>query len=609
MNILSLTGVSKTLNDTPLFEDVTLGIDEGEKVGFVGKNGSGKSTFLRLVAGELEPDTGTLSRNGMVRIATVHQRPEYSSDMTLLDFYEPVIAQGVEPHPDAFTGIDAYRSFCRELGLTDLSAPMGSLSGGMVRKATLARCIAAGANFLLLDEPTNHLDLDTIEWLENLLTASPQAFIMVTHDRYFLDAVCTSIMEIDSGRIYKYSGNYQEYLERKAARAAVLERAEERRITVLRAEMAWLSRGPRARTGKDKGRKARAETMMDAGLTEERSMGALTSAHRRLGKKVLELHDVEKLYDGRRVVGPLSHEFRRGERIGIIGPNGSGKSTLLNLIAGRTDADGGAVIRGENTVFAYFDQTSAGMNGKLTVLEAIRELAERVKVVDGTAEVSLSAEQFLERFLFPRSMFSTPIELLSGGELRRLSLVRVLAAAPNFLLLDEPTNDLDIDTIRLLEEYLSGFPGCLLLVSHDRALLDRLTESLFIFAGSGSVRRFVGNYQDFRQEAAEQAKLQAQAARKERERTAARESAAAPPASARQRKAGLSFRERQELEGLLDEIAELEEEQRELERQFQLAVQDPAAAERNSRRYPEVLESISKKTERWEELANRESEA
>jgi len=305
----------------------------------------------------------------------------------------------------------------------------------------------------------------------------------------------------------------------------------------------------------------------------------------------------------------LSHEFRRGERIGIIGPNGSGKSTLLNLIAGRTDADGGAVIRGENTVFAYFDQTSAGMNGKLTVLEAIRELAERIKVVDGSAEVSLSAEQFLERFLFPRSMFSTPIELLSGGELRRLSLVRVLAAAPNFLLLDEPTNDLDIDTIRLLEEYLSGFPGCLLLVSHDRALLDRLTESLFIFSGSGSVRRFVGNYQDFRQEAAEQAKLQAQAARKERERTAARESAAAPPASARQRMAGLSFRERQELEGLLDEIAELEEEQRELERQFQLAVQDPAAAERNSRRYPEVLESISKKTERWEELANRESEA
>ena len=472
MNILSLDGVSVTLVDAPLFSRVTLGIDSGEKIGFIGRNGAGKSTFLKILTGEILPDTGTVSRNRGLTISTLPQRPLFSPGTSLAEycFQEDADTKPLSAEEHAAVA-DAFRSLCRELGLGDLAARMGTLSGGMVRKASIARCLARGAGFLQLDEPTNHLDLDTIEWLEGRLQGASFGFILVTHDRYFLDGACTAIMEISDRAIFKHAGNYSSYLERRAEREEMRERAEQRRGAILRGELEWLKRGPRARTGKDKGRKQRIEDLRDSRVQAEMSMREFTSTHRRLGKKVLEMRAATKSWDGRQVLQPFTYSFRRGERIGVIGPNGSGKTTFLRLAAGEVTPDTGSVTRGETTVFAHLPQASGEGHRDVTVIEFMKELAERVL---RDHEESLSAEQFLERFLFPRGMHGISLDRLSGGELRRLMLVRLLATAPNFLLLDEPTNDLDLDTIRQLEDYLSDFEGCILLVSHDRAMLDRL---------------------------------------------------------------------------------------------------------------------------------------
>jgi len=590
MNFISLDGISKTLSDAPLFENVTLGIDAGEKIGFVGRNGSGKSTFLRILNGELEPDTGSISRNRELHVSTVEQRPSIVPEMTIDEFLFHGRDRIVAMESGERTAIsNRFRSFCKELGLEDMTQPMGRLSGGMVRKAAIARSLAQGANFLTLDEPTNHLDLDTIEWLESLLKNAGFGFIMVTHDRYFLDAVCTAVMEIDARRIYKYPGSYSLYLERQAERLEAKERAEHRRSAALRSELEWLKRGPRARTGKDKGRKGRIQDLLDSAVGKEASMKGFSSTHRRLGGKILELHGISKSYGGKAVVRPFSYSFRKGERIGIIGPNGSGKTTFLNLLSGELPSDGGTAAKGDSTVFAHFDQTGSFINGKLTVIEYMKELAERV---GGEKSASLSAEQFLERFLFPRDMQSLPLERLSGGEFRRLCLVRLLATAPNFLLLDEPTNDLDLDTTRQLENYLSEFSGCILLVSHDRALLDRLTDYLFIFDGNGGIRGFTGNYEEYREMRAEDIRRTRAKPGKQRQKP-------------REKKIKLSFMERQECERLFNEISKLEEEKRELEAGFQLAAQEPEQIGKNNRRYRELENLLDAKMSRWEELAER----
>jgi ATP-binding cassette subfamily F protein uup len=466
---------------------------------------------------------------------------------------------------------------------------MDALSGGMVRKASLARCLARGANFLLLDEPTNHLDLETIEWLEGRLSTAAFGFILVTHDRYFLDGVCTAIMEIGDGAILKYPGNYSLYLARRAEREENLQRAEQRRITILRGELEWLKRGPRARTGKDKGRKQRIQDLRDSHVQAEMTMGEFTSTHRRLGKKVLEMHGVGKGYDGKNVLRSFTHSFRRGERIGLIGPNGSGKTTFLRLAAGETAPDSGSVTKGETTAFAHLPQASGEDHRGITVIDFMKELAERVPQEHGE---SMPVELFLERFLFPRGMHSVTLDRLSGGELRRLTLIRLLATAPNFLLLDEPTNDLDLDTIRLLEEYLADFGGCILLVSHDRAMLDRLTDSLLVFDGEGNARGFIGNYDEYR--------------------AASRGEADAPDEAPRdsyrpahEQKTGLTFKERKEYGSLLSEIESLEAEQKSLEESFQEQSTAVAVREKNTRRYKELRAELDRKMARWEELAHR----
>jgi ABC transport system ATP-binding/permease protein len=591
MNVLSLTGVSKTFRDAPLFEDVTLGIDAGDKIGFVGRNGSGKSTLLKILSGEIEPDAGSVSRNRELRISSLEQQPAFDPDATLEAWFERAGAGA-----GGVTVASSFRSYCRELGL-DTSARMSTLSGGMIRKATLARCLAPGAGLVTFDEPTNHLDLDTIEWLEALLKKASFGFVLVTHDRMFLDAVCGAIMEIDGRRVYKYPGDYSSFVARKEARDAAGERAEERRVTILRRELEWLKRGPKARTGKDKARKDRVQDLLDSGTQAELTMREFSSAHRRLGKKVLELHGISKSYGGETVIRPFTYMFRRGERIGVIGPNGSGKTTFLQLVSNRLDPDTGTAVKGENTVFGCFDQTTSLGSGKVTVVDYIRAFAERVQLADGA---SLSPEQLLERFLFPRPMQSQPIERLSGGELRRLDLVRILATAPNFLLLDEPTNDLDLDTIRLLEDYLVDFPGCILLVSHDRALLERLTDYLFVFDGTGGIRGFAGSYLEYRDVVAAEARDVRAAAAKD----ATQETETRRPAR-REKTTGLSFKEKREYELLESEIAELEEERRSLDALFQQPVRDPVEIEKSHRRYHEIEALLEARIALWEELASR----
>jgi ABC transport system ATP-binding/permease protein len=592
MNVLSLTDVSVTLGDQPLFEQVTLGIDAGEKIGVVGRNGSGKSTFLRVLTGEVEPEHGTVARGRALSFATVEQRPVFAPGMRLGQFL--FHGRDSVPAESAARIADVYRSSCRELGLDDPEATLDTFSGGMLRKASIARGLAFDAGFLLLDEPTNHLDLDTIEWLQARLAAAGFGFLLVTHDRYFLDEVCTAILEIEGRRIYKYEGNYSVYLDKKAERAEVAQKAEQRRVTVLRGELEWLKRGPRARTGKDKSRKARVADLQDAVVQKEMAMAEFSSSHRRLGKKILELSGVAKSWDGRQVLAPFTYSFRRGERIGIIGPNGSGKSTFLDIVAGRVAPDAGSAVKGETVAWGYLEQDGGAAPAAQAVIDFMKDHAERVRLGDG---LSLTAEQFLERFLFPREMQGQALSRLSGGELRRLSLVRLLATAPNFLLLDEPTNDLDLDTMRLLEEYLADFPGCILLVSHDRALLDRLTDSLFIFDGRGGIRGFIGNYEEYR-------------ALVEEEKAAARPAAAPKPAArpAREKKATLSFKERQEYAGLLVEIESLEKEQKDLEAGFQSSSVDLAEVQRAHLRYREVERLLAEKLARWEELAARAGE-
>jgi len=595
VNLITLDGVSAVLGESELFSAVSMGIDSGDRIGFVGRNGSGKSTFLRLLSGSLEPDSGVIALRRGLSVSVLEQRSAFAPGEKLADFLRGGIAasggRAADPERDR-----AAASICSELGLRDLGMPMQAMSGGMVKKAALARAIASSAELLLLDEPTNHLDIETIEWLERRLGQYRGAFIVVTHDRWFLDAVCGSILDIDRRTVSKYPGGYSEYVKRRIEREAILEKAESRRLVVLKRELVWLNRGARARATKSERRKEGVRELQSKALVREEGMDGFSTGAPRLGKKILVIDEAIKSYDGRRVLGPFSREFKAGERLGVVGPNGSGKTTLLDIISGRIAPDSGRIEAGENTRFAYFDQMASSVDQGMTLLGLIKDKAERIVMADGS---NLSPEQFLERFLFPRAMQGLSLSRLSGGELRRAQLVRLLADSPNFLLLDEPTNDLDIDTIELLEDFLEDFPGCVVAVSHDRAFLDRLSDSILVLDGSGSSREFVGRYADYRALSEEMGVGAGEAPELRRDAGPGRDRG-----KARERK-GLSFPERRELEALLEEISGLESEKARLEASFSGAG-GGRDLESSSRRYAEVNVEIETKTARWEELAAKE---
>ena len=504
MSLLSVKDLSCSQAIKVLFENATFGINENDKIALIGPNGCGKTTLLTLLS-EVTQDThpNIATQNGLT-IAYLNQKLKFNPAHTIqehlfesedpaikaLRYYQKCLMEYQENQTpdteDAFTNassemdrLDAWeyedRVSCilKELNITNMDQHMRDLSGGMLKKISLAQFFFNKADLLILDEPTNHLDIKTIEWLEGMLAASKSALLMVTHDRYFLDKVCNKVFEIDQQQLFVYNGNYQIYLEQRDQRYAAQNKHEQSIQSVLRVELAWLRRGPKARSTKQKARKERIHTMIDRKMVTPEQVLSLNVKERRLGKKICELKHVTKTFDTRPIITDFSYIFKQGERIGILGPNGTGKTTLLNLIMGILEPDSGEVDVGINTLFGYFDQHSKEFNLDQTIYEHVTEIGTQITNHEGRL---ISAAKLLEQFLFPSSMLKTPIGKLSGGEKRRLHLVCLLLKNPNFLLFDEPTNDLDIQTLSVLEDFLASFAGCVIVITHDRYFMDRVVD-------------------------------------------------------------------------------------------------------------------------------------
>ncbi|MBR1912780.1 MAG: ABC-F family ATP-binding cassette domain-containing protein [Treponema sp.] len=640
MNLLSVNNLTKIGREQPLFTGVTFGIDEGSKVALIGRNGTGKSTLLNTIAGVLQPDDGTVVINKESGVSYLPQNPQYNKDDTIkahifkskspkleiIKQYEEVCSQMEQGITDALQRqFDALtlkmdngnlwnyeaqvKSILSVLGIQDMNRRMGELSGGMIKKIALAQVLVEDTKLLLLDEPTNHLDITTISWLQDYLAETKRAVLMVTHDRYFLDAVCNHIYELARNKIKLYIGNYSLYLEKKETEAEIEANTERRIESVLRVERDWLMRGPCAR-----GTKAKARIQHDMALINRERFQAdkgftFEVAGRRLGGKILELHGITKNFqkgyaaqgtaqngsEGFPVLKNFSYTFNKGEKIGVFGDNGSGKSTLLNIITQAIAPDAGTVVVGQNTSIAYYQQNPSFKDLNQTVLEYVKEAAEVMQMNDGT---TLSASLFLEQFGFEGKIQYSPVSSLSGGERKRLFLVRLLLSNPNFLILDEPTNDFDIFTMNILEQFLMGFKGCLLIVSHDRYFMDKIADTLFILEDDGSVSGYVGKcseYIDYRKMKLAE-KTAAENAEKEAKKQAAGQSKDAGTKPRRR-----SFKEQKEFESLEAEIEQLEEKKAALEAEMASSDYEKAAAA--GQEYKNVSSQLENDYERWETLA------
>lgn len=636
MNIFSISDAAVALKDGFLFENLDLGIDSGERLGLVGKNGTGKTTLLRLIAGDIPADRGELAKRRGLAVSILEQMPTFSADTTIADFLyggrAPEIALSnsarlasgtqrarLETELESYGPVpleNRYAALCAELGLENMNRLMSTMSGGEIKKAALARTLAPKADLVLLDEPTNHLDLNTIEWLESRLLGAKFAFILVTHDRWFLDNVADSILEIDKRRVYRHPGNYSAYLERKAERWAAAEAAENRRVANLKIELAWLMRGARARATKSERRKDDIRAMQAANLDRPLSSFVFSSAESRLGKKVILLKKASVRYGDRTVLDQAEFMIAPGARLGIVGPNGSGKTSLLKLMIGAIAPSSGSVERGDTVRISCFEQTADDAPPSISVLDYICGHAERIRLSDGAAQ---DAVLILERFGFSRDFQAMPIGRLSGGERRRLQLVRVLAEAPNVLLLDEPTNDLDIETIEALEDFLESFQGCIIAVSHDRAFLDRIARFLLVLDGTGKVRPFNGSYLEWKasleatRTTSSEGKLSANDKRKSGKGqqdpggSAASQGGGVSPLATKRKK--LNYAEKRELDSLLPEIETLEVEKTSIEALFSTQGISPLDIRKAHERYDQIVSLIEGKTSRWEELAQREADS
>lgn len=633
MNLLSVNNLAKIGREKPLFTGVTFGLNEGDKAALIGRNGTGKSTLLNTIAGLLSPDEGTVVLNKEAGVSFLAQNPLYSKDDTIKSHifkfqspklktireYEEVCDElqktnsqqaqkkfntlNEKMQKDNLWNYESQiKSILTTLGINDLSRKMGELSGGMIKKVALAQVLVEDTKLLLLDEPTNHLDISTILWLQNYLAETKRSVLMVTHDRYFLDAVCNNIYELARNKIKLYTGNYSTYLEKKQTEAQIEANTERRIESVLRFERDWLMRGPCAR-----GTKAKARIQRDQALINREKFSAdkgftFEVEGRRLGGKILELHKITKnfqkgfassgkssLENSFPVLKDFSYNFNKGEKIGIFGGNGSGKTTLLNIITQKIQPDSGEVVKGENTSIAYYEQNPHFENTELTVLEYIKEAADVMKMNDGTV---LSAPLFLEQFGFEGKIQHSPVGTLSGGERKRLYLVRLLISNPNFLILDEPTNDFDIFTMNILEQFLLSFKGCLLVVSHDRYFMDKICDTMFIMENDGSVSGFVGKcseYLDLQQEQSAQQKSQSKQEEKQEK------------VSVHQKKNKMSFKEKKEFEQLEQRIFELEDKKPELEKL--MACLDYEKSSKAGKEYTDLEKELEKAYSRWEELS------
>ena len=574
--LLSAERISINFGSRQLLEDVNFYLNEGDKTGIIGINGTGKSTFLKVLAGITEPDAGTISRNPNVQVSFLPQNPVMDDNATVLE----QVFLHFSPEFRALNEYEA-KSMLNRLGLPDFDQKVGNLSGGQRKRVALAAALLHPADVLVLDEPTNHLDAEMTAWLEDWLRRFKGGLVMVTHDRYFLERVVNHITELSRGKLYHYEANYSKYLELKAQRAEMAEASERKRQSILRGEREWILRGCKARTTKSKERIQRYEALLGQDAPETDDTVQLAAASSRLGKKIIELKDVTKGFDGRTLVDHFSYNLLRNDRIGIVGRNGAGKSTLLHLIAGELAPDSGSVDMGTTVKVGHFSQEGRELDLDQRVYDFIHDIADEVRTDEGT----FTANQMMERFLFPGDLQSVPIGRLSGGERRRLYLLSVLMSAPNVLLLDEPTNDLDVTTLSILEDYLQGFPGPILVVSHDRFLLDKLAESIFEVR-DGQVLRYTGNWSDW------------QAKRREEESPAKAEKPKAAERP-RERKLKFSYKEQLEFETIDGELAELERQVAECADAQGRCGSDYIKLQELQAKQAELEAKLEEKTERW----------
>ncbi len=602
MNYLSVENLSKAFGERKLFSNISFGIAQGQKIALVGINGAGKSTLMKIIMGQEIADTGQVALNQSVKIAYVHQNPVFESNLsiyqTIFDQSNSEILQVIEAYHKAmldaergvdnsdqmsklFEKMDALQAWDFEyqvkevlgkLGLHDTELSVGNLSGGQRKRVALAKAILEKPDLLLLDEPTNHLDLETIEWLEDYLSKANLALFMVTHDRYFLEKVTNEILELDQGKIHRYQGNYGYFLDKKAERMQIEDIEIEKAKSLYKKELDWIRRQPKARGTKAKYRVDAFEETKEKAFTkrEERDI-ELTVSTQRLGNKILEIEKISKSFDDKTLVKDFSYIFKKKDRIGIIGPNGAGKTTFLKMITGLLDPDQGKVTAGQTTAFGYYRQEEDRFDEEKRLIDVVKDIAE-VVVLDKGQTITVS--QFLTQFGFPPKQQFTPIGKMSGGERRRLQLLLVLIKNPNFLILDEPTNDLDLMTLNILEEFLDTFPGCLIIVSHDRYFMDRLVEHLFVFEGEGLIRDFPGNYTDFREWEAENEDQKTTTGTQPKVEPKTEQLAKPEILGAASPKLKASYKQKQEFKQLNETIAKLEAEKATITEQITVGTAD-----------------------------------
>ncbi|WP_195613049.1 ABC-F family ATP-binding cassette domain-containing protein [[Clostridium] symbiosum] len=593
MNLLTIEHLTKSYTERLLFDDTSFSINEGDKIGLIGINGTGKSTLLKIAAGLEEPDLGTVVRGRNLYIRYLPQNPVFEPQLTVL---ECVIKEN-EGHEHVWDLEGQAKNMLTRLGVPEYDAVISTLSGGQKKRVALASVLLSAADLLVLDEPTNHLDSSMADWLEDYLKKFRGALLMITHDRYFLDSVSNRIVELDKGKLYSYQAGYGGYLELKEERMAMEQASERKRRSILRTELEWIRRGARARSTKQKGRIQRFEELSARKGPEEDGDVEMNSLTSRLGRTTVEVSHLNKSYGDKVLLRDFTYIFLKNDRIGIIGPNGSGKSTLMKMIAGLVQPDSGETVIGQTVRMGYFSQENEEIDDSLKVIDYIKNVAEYVKTPDGM----VSASQMLEQFLFPSSMQYTLIGKLSGGEKRRLCLLHILMGAPNVLLLDEPTNDLDIRTLTILEDYLDHFQGIVIAVSHDRYFLDRVVRRIFAFEGDGAVKQYEGGYTDY------QAALEERGQGQE-ESTAAKagaEDQSQPnrknwkEGQPRETKLKFTYKEQREWETIEETIAALEEEVAELEGGILQAASDYSRLNRLMQEKEEKEAQLEEKMERW----------
>tara|TARA_B110000046_G_scaffold100012_1_gene107495 strand:- start:8819 stop:10690 length:1872 start_codon:yes stop_codon:yes gene_type:complete len=617
MQYLLLENINKSFGEKVLFDDINLSITKGDKIALIAKNGSGKTTLLKVIAGTegIEGENAKIQTAKGIEIAYLEQEPYFHPDASVLDAVlesdHPSI-QAIRVYEEALqTGNNAaleeaivkiedlkawdvehrMREILSKLNITDLKQKVGQLSGGQKKRIALAKIILRNPDFLILDEPTNHLDIDMIEWLENYLESSQLTIFMVTHDRYFLERVCNTIIELDRGNVYPYKGNYSNYLEKKDARMANESVVLDKTQKLFKKELQWIRRQPKARSTKAKSRvddfqdiKQRAHQKLD----DDEMTIHIKSA--RMGSKILEAHGLTKSFGDKHIIKLFNYKFKKGERVGIVGPNGAGKSTVLKLLTGELKPDGGKVVVGDTIVFGYYTQSGMNLKDDKRVIEVVRDIAEYIPLEKGQ---KLTAESLLERFLFPRAQQRVYVSQLSGGERRRLYLLTILMSNPNFLILDEPTNDLDVLTLNVLENFLMDFPGCLIIVSHDRYFTDKLVQHLFILDGEGGVKDYNGNYSKYRADKLIEIREQQ---RVDREKRKVEEVKVNPVEQAAKQ---LSHEERKAIKRLEKAIEKLEERKKTITLKFADAEITPDQIAEMSKEIAEVKSQIVEKEEEW----------